>query len=184
MDMSMPSLLGYFMTMLYNPNNVSIEASPLTMVAEIEAGQQLCEMFGYNLDPKVKDVPIGWGHITCGGTVANLESIWSVLHSPHEAPESKDFILDGRNLHLAGQVRIIRVSYFGERIHGMTFPISSKPEILPFGFAKCSQRLWTALFHCWYLRCRDVQWFQKAVQRSLQVGAVESEGTNRARDTR
>ena len=76
MDMSMPSLLGYFMTMLYNPNNVSIEASPLTMVAEIEVGQQLCEMFGYNLDPEVKDVPVGWGHITCGGTVANLESIW------------------------------------------------------------------------------------------------------------
>ncbi|KAL8689385.1 MAG: hypothetical protein Q9218_004937 [Villophora microphyllina] len=75
MDMSMPSLLGYFMTMLYNPNNVSIEASPLTMVAEIEAGQQLCEMFGYNLVPENKDAPIGWGHITCGGTVANLESI-------------------------------------------------------------------------------------------------------------
>ncbi|KAL8946948.1 MAG: hypothetical protein Q9222_006720 [Ikaeria aurantiellina] len=66
MDMSMPSLLGYFMTMLYNPNNVSIEASPLTMIAEIEAGQQLCEMFGYNLDPHNKDVPVGWGHITCG----------------------------------------------------------------------------------------------------------------------
>ncbi|KAL8729997.1 MAG: hypothetical protein Q9166_004320 [cf. Caloplaca sp. 2 TL-2023] len=74
MDLSMPSLLGYFMTMLYNPNNVSIEASPLTMVAEIEAGQQLCEMFGYNLDPKVKETPIGWGHITCGGSVANLET--------------------------------------------------------------------------------------------------------------
>ncbi|KAL9026501.1 MAG: hypothetical protein Q9196_004837 [Gyalolechia fulgens] len=74
-DMSMPSLLGYFMTMLYNPNNVSIEGSPLTMVAEIEAGQQLCEMFGYNLNPEVKDVPVGWGHITCGGSVANLESI-------------------------------------------------------------------------------------------------------------
>ncbi|KAI4260572.1 MAG: hypothetical protein L6R42_004003, partial [Xanthoria sp. 1 TBL-2021] len=76
MDMSMPSLLGYFMTMLYNPNNVSIEASPLTMVAEIEAGQQICEMLGYNLDPEVKDAPVGWGHITCGGSVANLESIW------------------------------------------------------------------------------------------------------------
>lgn len=76
MDMSMPSLLGYFMTMLYNPNNVSIEASPLTMIAEIEAGQQLCEMLGYNLKPGVKDVPVGWGHITCGGSVANLESIW------------------------------------------------------------------------------------------------------------
>ncbi|KAL8650131.1 MAG: hypothetical protein Q9226_005272, partial [Calogaya cf. arnoldii] len=77
MDMSMPSLLGYFMTMLYNPNNVSIEASPLTMVAEIEAGQQICEMLGYNLKPEVKDALVGWGHITCGRTVANLESICS-----------------------------------------------------------------------------------------------------------
>lgn len=24
-----------------------------------------------------KDRPIGWGHITCGGSVANLESIWA-----------------------------------------------------------------------------------------------------------
>ena len=72
----MPSLLGYFMTMLYNPNNVSIEAGPLTMIAEIEAGQQICEMLGYNLNPEVKDTPVGWGHITSGGSVANLESIW------------------------------------------------------------------------------------------------------------
>ncbi|KAL8862210.1 MAG: hypothetical protein Q9198_010489 [Flavoplaca austrocitrina] len=45
------------------------------MVAEIEAGQQICEMLGYNLDPEVKSAPVGWGHITCGGTVANLESV-------------------------------------------------------------------------------------------------------------
>ncbi|KAI1080419.1 pyridoxal phosphate-dependent transferase [Whalleya microplaca] len=50
-DMSMASLLGYFMTMLYNPNNVAIEASPLSTVAEIEVGEQLCELFGYNTDP-------------------------------------------------------------------------------------------------------------------------------------
>ncbi|OQE32687.1 hypothetical protein PENFLA_c001G03350 [Penicillium flavigenum] len=53
-DLTMPSLLGYFMTMLYNPNNVSLEASPITTVAELKS----------------------WGHITCDGTVANLESIW------------------------------------------------------------------------------------------------------------
>ncbi|KAK0123880.1 hypothetical protein ONS95_008875 [Cadophora gregata] len=76
MDMSMPALLGYFMTMIYNPNNVAIEASPLTTVAEIEAGEQLCQMFGYNLDATTLNQPVGWGHITCGGTVPNLESIW------------------------------------------------------------------------------------------------------------
>ncbi|GMG51297.1 unnamed protein product [Aspergillus oryzae var. brunneus] len=75
-DLSMPALLGYFMTMIYNPNNVALEASPLTTVAEMEVGEQLCHLFGYNTDPSRKDVPTGWGHVTCGGTVANLEAIW------------------------------------------------------------------------------------------------------------
>ncbi|KAE8153919.1 pyridoxal phosphate-dependent transferase [Aspergillus avenaceus] len=75
-DMSMPSLLGYFMTMIYNPNNVALEASPLTTVAELEVGEQLCQLFGYNIDSARKDVPTGWGHVTCDGTVSNLESIW------------------------------------------------------------------------------------------------------------
>ncbi|KAK0716870.1 pyridoxal phosphate-dependent transferase [Lasiosphaeria miniovina] len=56
-DLSMPALLGYFMTMVYNPNNVTLEASPISTVAEIEVGEQL-------------------SHITCDGTVANLESMW------------------------------------------------------------------------------------------------------------
>lgn len=76
MDLSMPALLGYFMTMIYNPNNVAIEGGPLTTAVEIEAGEQLCQMLGYNLDTAKLNQPIGWGHITCGGTVANLESIW------------------------------------------------------------------------------------------------------------
>lgn len=75
-DVNMPGLLGYFMTMLYNPNNVTLEVSPLTTVAEIEVGEQLCDMFGYNVDPDRKELPLAWGHVTCGGTVANLESIW------------------------------------------------------------------------------------------------------------
>ncbi len=74
----MPALLGYFMAMIYNPNNVALEASPLTTIAEIECGKQLCTMFGYNMNTEKLDQPVGWGHITCGGTVANLESIWYV----------------------------------------------------------------------------------------------------------
>ncbi|CAG7948880.1 unnamed protein product [Penicillium nalgiovense] len=81
-DLTMPSLLGYFMTMLYNPNNVALEASPMTTVAELKVGEQLCELFGYRTphtpDPTGarKGEPESWGHITCDGTVANLESIW------------------------------------------------------------------------------------------------------------
>ncbi|KAK7992840.1 pyridoxal-dependent decarboxylase domain protein [Apiospora saccharicola] len=74
-DMSMASLLGYFMTMLYNPNNVAIEASPVSTVAEIEVGEQLCELFGYNTQEDNPEAPTAWGHVTCDGTVANLESM-------------------------------------------------------------------------------------------------------------
>lgn len=77
-DLSMASTLGYFMTMLYNPNNVAMEASPLTTIAEMEVGEQLCEMFGYNTDKEDTDTLTGWGHVTSGGSVANLESMWYV----------------------------------------------------------------------------------------------------------
>ncbi|RBR06154.1 uncharacterized protein FIESC28_11169 [Fusarium coffeatum] len=73
-DLTMSSLLGYFMTMLYNPNNVALEASPMTTLVELRVGQQLCKLFGYNTDPQKN--PLSWGHITCDGTIANLESIW------------------------------------------------------------------------------------------------------------
>lgn len=76
MDLSTPALLGYFMTMLYNPNNVSIEASPLTTVAEIEVGEDLCKLFGYNVDVDDAHLPVAWGHVVCDGSVANLESMW------------------------------------------------------------------------------------------------------------
>ncbi|KAK4207527.1 pyridoxal phosphate-dependent transferase [Rhypophila decipiens] len=75
-DLSMPAMLGYMMTMMYNPNNVALEASPLSTVAEIEVGDQLCDMFGFVTNPENKSEPTAWGHITSGGTVANLESIW------------------------------------------------------------------------------------------------------------
>ncbi|KAK6346656.1 hypothetical protein TWF696_006775 [Orbilia brochopaga] len=75
-DLTMPSMLGYFMTMLYNPNNVALEASPITTLAELRVGKQLCKLFGYNVDDTETKLPLGWGHITCDGTVANLESIW------------------------------------------------------------------------------------------------------------
>ena len=59
-----------------NPNNVAIEVSPLTTIAEMEVGDDLCRMFGYNIDKTQVDLPLAWGHITCGGSIANLESMW------------------------------------------------------------------------------------------------------------
>jgi hypothetical protein len=74
MDTTMASIIGYMTTMIYNPNNVATEASPYTTELEKQVGQDLCQMLGYN-SPTGDPAP--WGHITCDGSVANLEAIWS-----------------------------------------------------------------------------------------------------------
>ncbi|KAK1148911.1 hypothetical protein N8T08_007583 [Aspergillus melleus] len=77
METSMPSLIG------------SLEASPVTSIIEGDVGKQLCRMLGYraplNTDApatsrseSVDNIPDGWGHITCDGSVANLEAIWAL----------------------------------------------------------------------------------------------------------
>lgn len=68
-DLTMASLVGYFATMLYNPNNVAAEGSPVTSRMELEVAEQLARMIGYPPDRH-------WGHLTSGGTVANFEALW------------------------------------------------------------------------------------------------------------
>ena len=68
-DLTMASMIGYFAAMLYNPNNVAAEASPVTSRLELEVARQLADMLGY--DPARQ-----WGHLTSGGTVANFEALW------------------------------------------------------------------------------------------------------------
>ncbi len=65
----LPAVAAYFAAMLHNPNNVSLEASPITTQYEIEAGRQLAGLMGY-------DENESWGHITSGGTIANFEALW------------------------------------------------------------------------------------------------------------
>jgi glutamate/tyrosine decarboxylase-like PLP-dependent enzyme len=99
-DINIPSMIGYISGMLYNPNNVSTEAAPVTVDMEIEACNILLEMLGYNAPP---DIPgeltdsnveqyrkklqreFGWAHLTLGGTTANLEALW-VARSLKYAP--------------------------------------------------------------------------------------------------
>ncbi|KAK1750944.1 pyridoxal phosphate-dependent transferase [Echria macrotheca] len=76
-DVSMAGMLGYLAAMLYNPNNVAFEASPITSAMEIEVGEQLCDLFGFQTEPSPSSNVTGWGHITCDGTVANVESLWA-----------------------------------------------------------------------------------------------------------
>lgn len=91
-DTTISGMLGYFGAMLYNPNNVTPEAAPVTTEWEIEACNEVSKMLGYKPSPKPpqKDGTLedwekyqkelrnefGWSHITSGGTVANIEALW------------------------------------------------------------------------------------------------------------
>ncbi len=79
-DLTIPAILGYFAAMLYNPNNVAFEGSTATTILEILVGDDICKMLGYDI-PKEQEIEKGavrpWGHITCDGTVANTEALWS-----------------------------------------------------------------------------------------------------------
>ncbi len=80
-DQAMPAALGLFAGMLYNQNNVAAEASPVTTRLEIEVGNDLCRMLGYKVPQDGQTLAPGervpWGHITSGGTVANIEALWA-----------------------------------------------------------------------------------------------------------
>lgn len=68
-EQTLPAVLGYFAGMLYNPNNVTPEAAPITVKYEREVGLLVAAMLGYDGDP--------WAHITSGGTVSTLEALWA-----------------------------------------------------------------------------------------------------------
>ena len=72
-DQSLPSVAGYFAGLLYNQNNVAAEASPLTTALEMEVANDLCTMVGFDSQGKIAP----WGHITCDGSMANIEALWA-----------------------------------------------------------------------------------------------------------
>jgi glutamate/tyrosine decarboxylase-like PLP-dependent enzyme len=67
-DQLLPAIAAYFAAMLHNPNNVTLEASPITTQYEMEVARQLAGLMGYSGET--------WGHITSGGTIANFEALW------------------------------------------------------------------------------------------------------------
>ncbi|HUX78573.1 MAG TPA: hypothetical protein VMW10_02330, partial [Alphaproteobacteria bacterium] len=106
-EVTLPSLAGYFAAMLYNQNGVSFEGSPATTMLEVQVGEDLCQMIGYNVptnkdDNKAK-IP-SWGHLTCDGSVANIEALWSARNlkfyplAVKWALESDDLFKDAREL--------------------------------------------------------------------------------------
>jgi len=77
-DITLPGAAGYLAGMLYNQNNVAVEASPVTTAFEISVARDLQRMLGFTIPPKGDTAAIApWGHITCDGSVANIESMWA-----------------------------------------------------------------------------------------------------------
>ncbi|RAM52313.1 MAG: decarboxylase [Hapalosiphonaceae cyanobacterium JJU2] len=108
-DSTIPSVIGYFAGMLYNANNVAFEASTVTTELEIQVGDDLCRMLGYYVPPddNENDELRAWGHITCGGTVANIEAIWSARNLKFYPISIKEALLHDQNLvNVAEQIKI------------------------------------------------------------------------------
>jgi glutamate/tyrosine decarboxylase-like PLP-dependent enzyme len=74
-DLLLPGVVAKMVTTLYNPNNVSEEAAPVTLELELQVGEDLARMFGFAVDDACE--PCAWGHLTSGGTVANYEALWN-----------------------------------------------------------------------------------------------------------
>ncbi len=79
-DQTIPGMVAYVAAMLYNQNNTATEASPVTTVLEYLAGQDLCRMFGYQT---AGDGVLAWGHLTCGGSTANIEALWAARNAKY-----------------------------------------------------------------------------------------------------
>ena len=78
-DQTIPSVLGYFAGLLYNPNNVTPESAPVTLRWELEVGADVLKMLGFTPPPgpgESAKEEFGWAHVTAGGTIANLEGLW------------------------------------------------------------------------------------------------------------
>jgi glutamate/tyrosine decarboxylase-like PLP-dependent enzyme len=99
-EQTIASQVGYFAAMLFNPNNVAIEGSPVTTRLELQVARQLASMIGYDADTS-------WGHVTSGGTVANFEALWiarNVYYLPVAAAGAADELgLELRTATASGQ---------------------------------------------------------------------------------
>jgi hypothetical protein len=108
-DTTLPGLVGLIATLPYNPNNVAAEASPVTTYLEMMVGDDLCNMLGF-IVPKGGEpettVPRPWGHITCDGSVANLEGMWFARNLKLLAPAIATAIEEVPELALARELMV------------------------------------------------------------------------------
>lgn len=72
-DTTLPGMLGYFATMLHNPNQLTIQMSTATTLLELQVGRDLCAMVGFPENDRIEP----WSHITAGGSIAIMEAVWA-----------------------------------------------------------------------------------------------------------
>jgi glutamate/tyrosine decarboxylase-like PLP-dependent enzyme len=89
-EIALPALIGNYAGLLYTANNVTIEASPVTLKYELAVGDQFAELLNFN-------PANSFGHITSGGTVANLESVFYNKASRF-IPASIALVLNAKNI--------------------------------------------------------------------------------------
>jgi glutamate/tyrosine decarboxylase-like PLP-dependent enzyme len=68
-DPALSSVIGYLAAILTNPNNHAYEGGPVTTQMEMEVVDDLLKLCGFEK---------GWGHLCSGGSLANMEAMWSV----------------------------------------------------------------------------------------------------------
>ncbi len=111
-DVTIPAVAGYFAAMLYNQNNVAAEASPVTTMMELAVGDDLCRMLGFPTAPDPAaatgsaTVRGPWGHITCDGSIANMEGLWMARNLKFYAPALRAV---GRGEKAAGSILAVAV---------------------------------------------------------------------------
>ncbi|GAB1527192.1 hypothetical protein RhiTH_010367 [Rhizoctonia solani] len=152
-DTSLPGMLGYLAAALFNPNNVCTESSPLTSVIERDVGLQLCQMLGYDISNTESSKP--WGHIVCGGSVANLESMWAArnmkfypvsLACAMELGSPLDFIRDDFNIELCnGETKLFSEASAWELMNLKPETVFEIPERLQNEYAISAGALSAAL---------------------------------------
>lgn len=90
-DTPIAASLAYLGALLYNPNNVTPESSPVTTELEHEVSDDLCRLVGYRRGT-------GWAHLSSGGHAANYEAIWIARNlrglplAAAEHPPSRDLV--------------------------------------------------------------------------------------------
>jgi glutamate/tyrosine decarboxylase-like PLP-dependent enzyme len=101
-DQTIPSVLGYFAGLLYNPNNVTPESAPVTLRWELEVGADILKIVGFT-PPSPPGTftkqEFGWAHITSGGTIANIEALWLARNVRYFPLAARD-VCRRREIHL------------------------------------------------------------------------------------